>query len=846
MSQTQVLNCFHCGIPCIEKIIYNKKSFCCQGCKNAYTILNSHSLEYYYTLESNPGIRPFEFKNYNNSNVKATTNNTETFLFLDNPNIANDLVIKTNGNSQITLKLPSIHCTSCVWLLENLHRINPGVLRVRVNFPKREAKIVFDDNTITLRSLVELLSSIGYTPELNLHSTETGQPPTPVSIRLIIQIAVAGFGFGNIMLFSLPEYLGLSWTTEIEFVHFFGYFNFLLILPIVFFSGWDYFTSAWIGIKHRFISIDVPISLGITVLFLRSTYEVMSGAGSGYFDSLAGLVFFLLLGRAFQEYTYHYLSFENDYRSYFPIAIHKRVGNTELAFPIKEIIPGDELIIFPGQIIPVDAKLLDQNAEIDFSFITGEANWTLKRPGEKVMAGGRNGNKKIVVVAINKFSQSSFMEVWNHEIFSTTKNASITTSGYQSILIKRVSKSFTLAIIGLATAGALYWWIVMAEPTKAIEVFTAVLIIACPCALAISSPITLGVGLRILQQNGLFVKNTESLEKAAHLDTIVLDKTGTLTTPVKEVEKIVEYNGTELSTSQIKALYILTKYSFHPLSITLNSYLKKIYPSLQSGLDVSIKVNEFKEHPGKGVAAVCGGIYICYGSSDFIGSSLKNNQMPLAGNTNQNNNHKNHFSQVHITVDNRYCGVFTIRQAYRVDLKSILASLRSRYHLVLLTGDNPGEEKTLQTYFKPHETLKFYQSPMDKLKWIQAHQQQGKRVLMLGDGLNDAGALKQSDVGVALTEDIRGFSPACDAILSAPAFTHIPKLLNLSRITHKVITLCLIVSFTYNSVGLFFALSGKLSPLIAAILMPLSSASVVLLILILMYFWSIKNSLKFI
>ena len=779
----QSLICYHCGDECKDDSIRtDDKIFCCNGCKTVYEILDQNRLCNYYNLDQTPGISP-------------DLNFGSRFDYLDDPSTIQKLLDFQNDNiSKITFHIPQMHCSSCIWLLENLYKLNTGVSSSQVDFLKKELSVTFNQNKISLKGLVKLLTSIGYEPQILLESVDK-KPEDPVSKRLHYRIGVAGFCFLNVMLFTFPEYLGIDFTDSF-LKNFFISLNLILSLPVVFFSGWEYFGSALKGLRKKIINIDFPISLGILALFGRSIFEVAAQTGSGYFDSLTGLIFFLLLGKLLQEKTYSYLNFERNYKSFFPLSVSIKIENSEKSIPINKLMIGNRIIVRKNEIIPADSILLNGDGRIDYSFVTGESKPVNKVSGEFVYAGGRHLGSVIELEVIKDVSQSYLTQLWNNEIFN---NPDKSAESYFTNFSNAVSKYFTFVILLIAFVAAGFWF--QASIATALNVFTAVLIVACPCALALSTPFTLGNAMRILGRNKLYLRNTAVIEDLAKVDSIVFDKTGTITQLGKSD---LIFTGNVLNSFQQKMIKSLVRNSTHPLS-------RKIFNSLEA--DEFFPVTKFDEIPGLGITGIVYGNALKVGSRVFIDGSVEENQLA---------------TKIFISINEELIGYFSVTNSYRKGIKDFIRSLGSKYKLSLLSGDNDGEKYNLMKFFNDENELHFNQSPENKLKFVRSHQQSGKKVLMIGDGLNDAGALKQSDVGIAVTEDVSSFSPACDAILAASNLTFLPKFLNYSQSAIKIIYISFVISFLYNLFGLTFAIQGMLSPIIAAILMPLSSISIVL------------------
>ncbi|MDD3722348.1 MAG: heavy metal translocating P-type ATPase metal-binding domain-containing protein [Lutibacter sp.] len=776
-------SCFHCGAPCGNSpIAFDEKQFCCNGCKTVYEILSSNELGCYYDLQATPGTIP--------SDIKGKYN------YLENEDIIEKLLeFNDTETSVVEFFIPSIHCSSCIWILENLTRLNGGVTTSMVNFPKKTVRITFKNTAINLKQLVELMTSIGYEPYISLDDADAIK--NKVDKTLIYQVSIAAFCFGNIMLLSFPEYFDADEFWLEKYKHVFRWLMFAMALPVVFYSAKNYFISAYKGLSHKILNIDVPIALGIAVLFLRSSFEIISNTGSGFFDSLAGLVFFLLLGKFFQQKTYNFLSFERDYKSYFPIAVTKLAGGIEKNIPVQDVEKGNRLLIRNQELIPVDGILINGNASIDYSFVTGESLPVTKQSGDKLFAGGKQTAGAIEMEVVNTISQSYLTQLWSNDIFN--KETDITIKN----ITDTISKYFTIAILAIAILAAFFWYI--NNPSMVFNVVTAVLIIACPCALALSAPFAIGNILRIFGYHKFYLKNAETVENLAKIDTIIFDKTGTITSTDKSH---LIYRGETLRIEEIKAVKSVLRASNHTLSRSLYNHIQE-----EALID---KPSHFEEVLGKGIHAIINEMELRLGSANFTGAtSFESNE-----------------TAIHIRINNQFKGSYIFKNTYREGTKHIFEILSKKYKLVILSGDNDGEKTYLEKLLPINTIFQFNQKPESKLEYIKNLQQNGEKVMMVGDGLNDAGALAQSNVGIVISENVNVFSPACDGILDANFFNNLPKLLTISNKTIKIIKASFMLAFCYNVVGMYFALTGALTPIVAAILMPVSSISIVIFVTI--------------
>jgi Cu+-exporting ATPase len=776
-------SCVHCGEVCAESTVTDGElCFCCQGCRAVYNLLNAKNLDTYYRLETQPGRKP------------DSSADRDRFAYLDDPALVERLTDYAGpGRYRITLSVPRMHCASCIWLLENLYALTPAVKESRVDFPRKQLMVVADPTDLPVRQLVELVASLGYEPEIRLDTLDAR--PTNHTLRaLYAKLALAGFSFGNVMLLSFPEYLGLSELSLPRYAWLFAYINLALGLPVLLYAAADFFRSALVGLRQRIINMDVPISLGILILFARSAYEILALQQSGYMDSFCGLVFFLLIGRLYQQKTYASLSFDRDYRAYFPVAVVRRTTDGDATVPIERLKTGDRILVRNRELIPADGVLMTGDGHIDYSFVTGESTPAATVSGDRVFAGGRQQGAAIEIEITRTPSQSYLMQLW-----STDQHAVAERPTTQS-LANRVSRIFTPAVLGLAVAAALVWLVL--DSSRALNAATAVLIVACPCALALSTPFALGTAQRLFGFNKFYLRHPEVIEQLARVDHVVFDKTGTIT---HAGQHIPEFVGDQLSESARSRILSLARHSTHPLSIAISRFLSDaaVFP-----------VTGFVEEAGQGIAGEVDGHAVRLGSATWTGLTAN-----ITGQTG---------SRSFVTIDERLIGFFELANAYRPELPKVVAGLRSIGRLSLLSGDTDTERQRVESLLGTAGEIRFGQLPQDKLAFISEHRASGETVAMIGDGLNDAGALRAAAVGIAISEESSAFSPACDAILDAGQFGRLPDFFGLASASVTIVKASFVLSFLYNLIGLAFAVTGTLSPVVAALLMPASSVTVVL------------------
>jgi len=797
------LACAHCGDDCPPEPLYlADKPFCCAGCRTVYELLDANNLCTYYRLDAKPGLKVKEVEL------------PGRFDYLDSESVQDQLLaFRSQERARLTLQVPQMHCTSCIWLLENLTKLNPGIVESRVQFLRKEITITYLTAETSLKAVVQLLASVGYEPQITL--AELGAQPHHAGRTLYYQLGLAAFVFGNVMLIALPDYFSFVEQLQAGFGKFFGYLSMLLALPVLLFSARPFWHSAWQGIRQRYINLDFPISLGLISLFSVSTYEVVTSSGPGYFDSFTGLVFFMLIGKWVQQRSYDALRFDRDFTSYFPVAVTRLTPEGEHSISVKELKKGHRIRVRHQEVVPADAVLLRGAGQIDYSFVSGESTPVARTSGELVYAGGRQLGEAMELEVVREVSQGYLTQLWNNPAFAKEETHR-TLESYAN----RVGRYFVAVTLLLALGTLVYWG--PRDQAMMWRAFTSVLVIACPCALSLATPFALGAALRVMGRHKFYLKNSAVIETLGRADTIVFDKTGTLT---DTAQAEIAYQGRTLSPLEKQLLATAAAQSTHPLSQRLAQEFK----------GVKLELLGCAEAAGQGITATtASGITVRLGSAEYAACSVDSasprpNKLGVVHPCADSQSPRYVAppeTRVYISFNDEPAGYFTFHNVYRPTLPAVLAGLRQDFRLAVLSGDTDAEALRLRMLLGEDAELHFRQSPADKLAYIAAERAKGHTVVMIGDGLNDAGALRAADAGIALTDALTNFSPACDAILDAQEFGHLATFLRFSKSCLRVVLATFVLSFCYNGFGLTLAVQGKFTPIVSAILMPISSLSV--------------------
>lgn len=804
-SQTEQLICTHCLQPCEDELIKDEHGqFCCHGCQTAYQLINAQGLCDYYEIAER------------RQSLKGRTSDAllNQYKQLDDEAIARKLglFIQASGQSVFKFYCPEINCASCIYLLNQLPDLANGVVMSRTSFTDRTVTVWFKPADIRLSEIAIVMAKIGYAPAINALSgqSDTSNERTSLPSRQLLgRLVIAGFVAGNTMMLSFPAYLGLDEALAQEFDWLFKSLSIALSLPLMLYCARPWFSNSWRDLKNGRLHVDVPIAVGILALFSRSLVDILSGSGTGFLDSLAGLVFLLLIGTWLQNRYMEGLSVAQKFESYLPLTttVLNQDGSAAVKL-VAELVKDDQISIKAGETLPADLHILTaEQAFIDNSFLTGEAELQPASKGDQALAGARLASGTLTGVVTAKPSESYLTSLWNASLSDTSQKEQDTT--FTALFVRY----FTVITLSLATAAWFYWG--TDNLPMAWQSFTAVLMVACPCALTLALPFATSEAAQALAKAGLFVKDARVVERLAHIRQIAFDKTGTLTEPqqIRWFDQLGQQTKPDQDTRNLIAA--AAKASTHPL-------LQAIADRLGEP-DQLITLQEVVSIQGKGMTCQTLQHQYRIGSPAFLGHRLNHDAEQLK-----------HQSVVGIERDGNFIGYFLIGQALKTGIDQMLKGISASYQINVLTGDHlAGASLVTETIQSDQIKVLANQQPADKLAFIKAAQDHQQPIMMVGDGINDGPAMRTANVGLAIVPRGKYFHPTADALTLADQLTALPKWLTFSKKTLNMVRIGLAVSLFYNALAYYWAITGFLTPVVAALFMPLSSLSVVALTVLL-------------
>ncbi|MEL6330047.1 MAG: heavy metal translocating P-type ATPase [Planctomycetota bacterium] len=792
----EAAECSHCGLPVPRGLIEAEADhqFCCGGCRAVFEIINDRGLDPYYKMrraaESSRSRVPEREAAYEAFDDDAVT---ERFTSLD-----------ADGRRQATLVLEGLHCAACVWLIDRLAHVVPGVLATSVHFGRSTVEVVWAPGVTSLAPVARGLHAIGY--PVSLPRGESAEARWRAdSRRQLIRIGVAGALAGNIMIVSVALYAGVFEGIEPVFRTLFRWVSAVLGILTLAWPGRTFFRGAHGALRTRTAHLDLPIALALAVGGAWGLANTVRGTGEIYFDSLAALVFLLLAGRFLQSQQQRRAAQSIDLLLTIMPQRARRVpasGAAEMV-PIDSVAPGDTLEILAGETIPIDGRIAAGETEVDQAILTGEAAAVRVARGDDVWAGAVNLTSTIRIEATASADDTRAARLMRLVSDAIERKAPVVH------LADRLAGWFVVIVATLAVATAALWATI--DPGTAIEHGIALLIVTCPCALGLATPLVLSAAVGRLAHRGVLVKGGSPIEGLARPGTIFLDKTGTLTTGRFEV---AEWTVPEPTRRRVRAI---ERGSTHPIARAI----------ADSGPVGDHDAADMRTTHGAGIEARIDGHEVIVGTPQH----LRDRGVEVDDVTEGWGEAQARLGRTPVLIaeNGRTAGAVSLRAEIRDDAAPLLDRLRrDGWQIELLSGDDPRAVRALAEELgiaagAAHGRV----GPEQKMDRVRAARERGQRVVMVGDGVNDAGALAAADVGVGVEGGAEACLEAADVSIQSGGLAAVSDLLETSRRAMRRIRLCIVFSLGYNVIAAGLAMAGAIHPIAAAVLMPLSSLTVV-------------------
>ena len=797
------VKCNHCHLSFANEVMIKEGelNFCCKGCQGVYHLLKDDGLDSFYDKLGNKTITP---------PLKLENDDLEKF---DTPSFLNSYVsINSDGFKQIDLIIEGIHCAACVWLNEKILYETKGIIEANINFTTNKARITWDDDELKLSDIILRIRSIGYNAYA-YDSSIADVKATKAKRDYFIRMMVAVVGSMNIMMLGVAKYTGFftGMSEEVKWMVHLG--EFLLSTPVLFYSGWVFFKGAYFGLKNRVLNMDFLVSSGATLTYIYSLFILFGARGESYFDSVAMIITFVLVGKYLEVIgKKSAVDTLDKIKSTLPLEATIIKDGEKKSVPLNSINIGDIVEIRTGEKIPVDGKIVKGKASFDESSLTGESLPIFKKEGDLVYSGTINTDSHIEFEVTKDFKNSTFSSIVTLLEDSLNSKPKIQTRANE------VSKGFTVTILALSLATFVVWYFFGIDLgfdydgtnhfEKSFIVAISVIVIACPCALALATPMASLIGISQLAKKGLLFKEAKFIETLAVANSVVFDKTGTLTKGELSVSKA---NVLDESPLTLNLLYTLLGSSNHPVSKSVKKYLKSKYEDLSLE-----KIDNIKTVDAKGLEADFNNMKLLGGSADL----LTQNNISFEFESN---------NTVYIfSIDGKIVATFELEDEIKDYAKELITYLQSKdIDVIMLTGDNENVAKKVALELN---ISNYYakQTPQSKALFIKDLKQKEKVVVMVGDGINDSVALSNADVAVAMGNSADITLQVSDIVLLNSSLTSLKDSFEISSRTYKFIKQNLGISIVYNIITIPFAMFGFVIPLVAALSMSLSSLVVVL------------------
>lgn len=787
--------CSHCNIKFDESVMIKEvehsqsitRYFCCSGCQGVFHLLQDQGLGSFYDKS-----KDIELSIQNQNLENSSSFDSQSFY---------DKFVKINSDGfyEVSLVIEGIHCSACVWLNEKVLHKTDGVIEANINFTNNKATIVWLDNIVKLSAIIDAIRSIGYNAfaydslAQEVHANKERK-------SYYLKMAVAIFASMNTMWIAVAQYAGYFSGITQDIKTILNIAEGILATPVLFYSGWVFFKGAYYGYKNKVVNMDLLVATGATLTYMYSIYITISQRGEAYFDSVSMIITFVLIGKFLEVLSKKNAADTLDkIANSIPSEVKILKEDKIIAIKLDDVGIGDIVIVSSGERVLLDGEIIKGSGSFDESNLTGESEPIYKSVGMSVISGTLSIDADIHFCATKDFKHSTLSNIVNLLETAINKKPKI------QQMANRLSEHFSSVILGLSVLTFFGWWLWPHDFEISLMVAISVIIIACPCALALATPVATLVGLGLGASRGVLFKEAAGLEIMAKTDTLVLDKTGTITVGKPEVvkEHILEEFDKNL-------LYSLVSSSKHPVAKGVANYIKN------SGINIYDTVfDEFTQLPALGIKANLDGI-------EFLGGNKK-----LLDENKIKVNFLTQGTLFYFAIDKRVVAIYELEDRVKDGVREFVQSMKKmKIDVVMLTGDNENVAKRVASEVGIKNVL-YEQTPQSKAEYINALTAEKKSVVMVGDGINDILALASADIGIVMGSGSDIAVEVGDVVLLNSSIKSLEDAFKISRTTFGLIKQNLAISLVYNALTIPLAMAGYVIPFVAAISMSSSSLLVV-------------------
>lgn len=799
--------CFHCGLPAQEQfsatVAGEEQLFCCVGCQAVAQAIESGGLADFYRFRDSTNEKPNDL--------------SHAYSEYDLDDIQADIITpKSETEFRVQFFLAGISCAACAWLIENHLSKHAAIRHVAVNATTQICSVEWDKNSLPLSGLMRELELIGYSPkpatsQAYLQSAQAKQRST------LLRLGVAGIGMMQVGMVAVALYAGGIQGIDAGWQGFLRWVSLVFATPVVLYSAQPFFSSAWRALKMKALNMDAPVCIALVLAYGASVYATLTHSGEVYFDSVSMFTFFLLLGRYLEMRARNSNQSRNQHLlSMLPLTANKILSNDESsgssprAVPLKSVVVGDVLQVESGSVFPVDGKVLSGTTFADESLLTGESTPIAKSTGDSVIAGSLNGDTAVAiqVTAVGTDTALAAIEAMVEDA-QQQKPA-------QVALADRIAGRFVTVVLILAVViGGVWCWY---DVSRALWVVLSVLVITCPCALSLATPAALTAGTSRLRRLGFLVRSKHVIESLANISHVVFDKTGTLTQGHFRIERVeLAGTATPMNVQQVQSIIAsLEQHSKHPIAKAFRE------------IPIQCVASQVTVKAGEGIEGIVDGQLYKFGKPSYAlaGKSLPGPHL--------SESNPNHVWQC-LSCPSGLVAWVCLSDSMREESPSVIEYLRTKqYSVALLSGDRQANVDTFCSVLKKHSLGSSIDvalgdvSPTGKLAYVHERQAEGGRVLMVGDGINDAPVLSGADVSVAMPQATQLAQMKSDAMLLNDNLQTLQQAFEVSGSVQRTIRQNLMWALGYNLLALPAAAMGLIPPYLAAAGMSLSSLVVVL------------------